>query len=400
MINKSTGIRSFLPAGWLVLALIAMAAAGRAQDSWVVYKGASGPGAGKKIVLVSGDEEYRSEEALTQLGKILAQRHGFECTVLFAIDPASGVINPHVRDNIPGLERLAGADLAFFFTRWRVLPDEQMEHIDAYLRQGKPVIALRTATHAFALPDEIRAKRREHSLRAREAEKQGQQAPPAPVIGEQEWGRFGHYADAYDGPRQPWQDGFGRLVAGERWVAHHGRHMHESTRGVIAPGAAAHPVLRGIADGGIWGPSDVYTVRLPLPGDSKPLVLGQVVQRRGEYDENDSFYGMRPDDGPPAAGKNDPMMPIAWVKSYQIPAGAKGRVFTTTLGASTDLAAEGSRRLIVNAVYWALGMEEQIPASGTNVEIVGSFEPARFANHPDEYWKKRGLKPSDFSGQP
>jgi hypothetical protein len=93
------------------------------------------------------------------------------------------------------------------------------------------------------------------------------------------------------------------------------------------------------------------------------------------------------------------MMPIAWVKSYQIPEGVKGRVFTTTLGASTDLAVEGSRRLIVNAVYWALGME-QIPATGTNVDTVGTFEPARFANHPDEYWKKRGLKPSDFSGQP
>jgi hypothetical protein len=156
-------------------------------------------------------------------------------------------------------------------------------------------------------------------------------------------------------------------------------------------------VLKGLSDGDIWGPSDVYTVRLPLPGDSKALVLGQVVKRRGEYDDSDSYYGMRPDDGPPAAEKNNPMMPVAWVKSYQLPAGKKGRAFTTTLGASTDLVAEGSRRMIVNAVYWALGMEEKIPAAGTNVEVVGSFEPARFANHPDEYWKKRGLKPSDFS---
>jgi hypothetical protein len=67
---------------------------------------------------------------------------------------------------------------------------------------------------------------------------------------------------------------------------------------VIAPGGLNHPVLRGIGDGCIWVPSDVYTVRLPLPGDSKPLVLGQVVERRGEYDESDAFYGMRPDDGP------------------------------------------------------------------------------------------------------
>src|SRR5262245_51033157 len=52
----------------------------------VVYPGGTGPGAGKHIVLVSGDEEYRSEEALPQLGKILATQHGFKCSVLFAID--------------------------------------------------------------------------------------------------------------------------------------------------------------------------------------------------------------------------------------------------------------------------------------------------------------------------
>ena len=38
------------------------------------------------IVLVSGDEEYRSEEALPQLARILSKTHGFNCTVLFAQD--------------------------------------------------------------------------------------------------------------------------------------------------------------------------------------------------------------------------------------------------------------------------------------------------------------------------
>ena len=55
-------------------------------DPWVVYEGSDGPGKGKHVVLISGDEEYRSEEALPQLGKILAKHHGFKCTVLFAID--------------------------------------------------------------------------------------------------------------------------------------------------------------------------------------------------------------------------------------------------------------------------------------------------------------------------
>ena len=53
------------------------------SENWIVYEGSKGIGAGKHIVLVSGDEEYRSEEALPLLGQILAVHHGFKCTVLF-----------------------------------------------------------------------------------------------------------------------------------------------------------------------------------------------------------------------------------------------------------------------------------------------------------------------------
>src|SRR6187399_1739042 len=123
-----------------------------AADPWVVYDGFEGPGKGKHIVLISGDEEYRSEEALPQLGKILAKRHGFKCTVLFPIDPASGVINPEV-SNIPGTEALATADLMIIATRFRDLPDEQMKPIVDFIESGKPIIGMRTATHAFNIKE-------------------------------------------------------------------------------------------------------------------------------------------------------------------------------------------------------------------------------------------------------
>src|SRR5438094_7674167 len=71
---------------------------------YAVYEGKNGRGLGKQVVLLSGDEEYRSEEGLPQLAKILAQRHGFKCTVLFAINPADGTIDPNVRTNMPGAE--------------------------------------------------------------------------------------------------------------------------------------------------------------------------------------------------------------------------------------------------------------------------------------------------------
>src|SRR6266481_5934672 len=92
----------------LVIAILTcvISAAAPAADQWVTYQGADGPGKGKHVVLICGDEEYRSEETLPQLARILANRHGFKCTVLFAIDPKDGTINPNRRDNIPGLEAL------------------------------------------------------------------------------------------------------------------------------------------------------------------------------------------------------------------------------------------------------------------------------------------------------
>ena len=164
----------------------------------------------------------------------------------------------------------------------------------------------------------------------------------------------------YTWDSKEWDGGFGRQVLGETWVAHHGRHGKQSTRGIIAPGQERHPILRGIQDGEIWGPTDVYKVHLPLPGDSRPLILGQVLE------------GMQPTDKPVAGPQNDPMMPVAWVKTYN---GA--RVFTTTMGSSQDLVNESLRRLLVNACYWAMGLESQIPAK-SNVGIVGEYHPTPF----------------------
>src|SRR5260370_14830113 len=92
-----------------------------AASAGIVIEGTRGPGKGKHIVLVSGDEEYRSEQALPQLARILSERHGFDCTVLFAIDPTDGTINPNRNDNIPGLAALDTADLMILMTRWRNL---------------------------------------------------------------------------------------------------------------------------------------------------------------------------------------------------------------------------------------------------------------------------------------
>ena len=329
-----------LPVVLALLALVVVAPSFAQETSGLVLEGKSGPGLGKHIVIVTGDEEYRSEEGMTQLAQILSERHGFKCTVLYAMN--EGKVDAMRIDNIPGLEALAKADLMILFTRWRDLPDAQMKPIIDYIESGKPVIGLRTSTHAFKLNPKS---------------------------------AFAKYT--YNSKVPGFEGGFGRQVLGETWVNHHGAHGKQATRGIVV--AKDHPVITGIKEGSIYGPSDVYTVAIPLPGDSTPLVLGQVLE------------GMSPTDPPLEGPKNDPMMPIAWVKTYKGESGKTCRVFTTTMGASQDLLSPGLRRLIVNACYWTTGLEDLIFGL-SNVDLVGDYKPTAFG--PDKFPK--GKYPSEF----
>jgi hypothetical protein len=70
-------------------------------------------------------------------------------------------------------------------------------------------------------------------------------------------------------------------------------------------------------------------------------------------------------------------MPIAWTKTYTGAAGKPARVFTSTIGAANDLLSAGTRRLLVNACYWTIGLEDKI-AEKSNVELVGDYQPSNF----------------------
>jgi len=293
------------------------------ENQWLEFKGDAGPGTGKRVVLIAGDEEYRSEELMPQLAKILSTHHGMDCTVLFPIDPATGHVAPDKSNNIPGMHRLDGADLMIIATRFRSLPDDQMKHLVEYVEAGKPVIGLRTATHAFNIPSTS---------------------------------TFAKYSWNHKGPE--FEQGFGRQVLGETWIAHHGKHGSESTRGIVAD--KGHKIAMGIADGDIWGPSDVYRVRLPLPEATHTIFLGAILK------------GMNPEDAVVEDPRNDPMMPIGWTSTYK-----GGRVFTSTMGAATDFSSAGVRRMIINATYWCLGLEDAIKAD-LDVALVGDFNPTRF----------------------
>jgi len=316
---------------WLMILLAFKCVAIEAQTAktWVTYNGTTaGPGQGKNIVLISGDEEYRSEEALPMLAQILAKKYGFTCTVLFATDPKTGEIDAMNQTNINGLHQLKTADLMILFTRWRELPDSQMVYFDQYIKAGKPIIGLRTATHAFNYT-------------------RNKNSP------------FAHYD--YKSIVADWKDGFGRKVLGETWINHHGRHGQEGTRALIngIEQNKKNPILNGVKD--IWAPTDVYTVR--DLGDATTLIYGQ------------STSGMT---AQTPVNLEKSVMPVAWTKTYKGEKGNVARVFTTTMGASIDLVNEDLRRLMVNATFWALGLEKQIPERA-NVDYVNPYNPTMFS---------------------
>jgi type 1 glutamine amidotransferase len=312
----------------------------QAQQQWVEYKSAKQPSNNKNIVFISGDEEYRSEEALPMLAQILAKKHGFNCTVLFSINPADGTIDATNLSNIPGLEKLDSADLMVIFTRFRELPDEQMEHIDKYLKSGKPVIGMRTATHAFNYKKDPGSK-------------------------------FSHYD--FQSKSEGWQNGFGKKVLGETWVSHHGDHGKEGTRALTEGTNAKHPILTGVKD--IWCATDVYTIEKLHPG-AEVLLYGQPTK------------GMTPS-SPPNLRKS--IMPVAWTTTYELQPGKKGRVFASTMGASIDLLNEDLRRLFVNACYWTVGLENEIPKKA-DVGFVTPYRPTMFGF--DLF--KKGTYPSKY----
>lgn len=305
-----------------------LAASGLLAADHVVYEPA-GTARGRHIVLLSGDEEYRSEEAMPMLGKLLSQRHGFKCSVLFSLG-ADGTIDPNAGGSLSHSEALDSADAIVMLLRFRHWDEATSKRFAAAINRGVPIIALRTSTHAF------------------------NGYPNDSAFAAWNFGNNG---------------GWGRKVVGETWVSHWGKHKVEATRGIIEAANASHAILRGVND--IFGNTDVYEAA--PPADALILVRGQVVQ------------GMTPDTPPASYTKataakveqdvNMPMMPVAWTRVVKNEAGTENKVFCTTMGAATDLATEGTRRLVVNAVFWGLGLE--VPEKA-DVTPVGDYQPTMY----------------------
>jgi type 1 glutamine amidotransferase/nicotinamidase-related amidase len=163
------------------------------------------------VVLLSYEDKYRSAETLPRLAGQLCDRHGCSCCFLWG-EKMTGIF---------GLDELAAADALVLYVRRHPLPKEQMATIRRYLEGGKPLVALRTASHAFDLPTETPA---------------GWETWPA----------------------------FDRDVLGCNYHSHQraGRRTDIS----VADNAAGHPILAGIERGPWTSSASLYSVSPIDPG--------------------------------------------------------------------------------------------------------------------------------------
>lgn len=282
----------------------------------------------KHIVFVTGDEEYRSEESMPMLARIL-KREGFRVSVCYSLD-SLGNIDPNNVNHISGLEVLDSADMMVLFTRFRALPENERKYITKFAESGKPMAGFRTATHAFKYKE--------------------------------------------DSTLFKYNDDWPRKIFGQKWITHHGHfgdgHEH-LTEVEIIPEQADHVVLRGVK------PFKAYSWLYHVHGGDHELFGYCDTLLRGRALKSNHLNNLE---------KFPIENPVAWTKTYngEFESGLDtplannnngARVFFSTVAHPFDFKNESCRKLALNGIMWALGEESRIPEDGMNADFVGVYEP-------------------------
>lgn len=222
------------------------------------------------VTFLVSDDHYQADKLLPQFAQELTDRY----------DCYTTVIHGQGKNFLWGIEELRAADCLVLYVRRLALPKDQLEAVRQYLESGKPLVALRTASHAFDMRGE----------------------PPA---GCAEWPEFdpevlgGNYK--------------GHTVRGGSVV-------------YTVPEQKGHPVLADLP-AEPWPSEGTLYLTTPVREDATILMFGE------------------------AAGRKEP---VTWVRRYK-----GGRVFYTSLGHPKDFENPAFRRLLVNAIFWA--MDRPVP---------------------------------------
>ena len=236
-------------------------------------------------VFVVGTLHYSPELTMPVFAKEL-ERFGFRTTVVM------GEGNPEKKTQnvLPGIEALDEADVAIFFMRFLNLPDKEWQPIEDYLKSGKPVIGLRTATHSFRYPK-------------------------------------GH-------KRFEWNVGFGRRALGNPWIVH----QSSETKISVVEKALKHPIMTHVTKRQWVSPGTLYLTR--LSDGAIPLVMGSGKGRARTINRSVGKVDVKPHE--------EDVVAWAWENEWG------GKVFGTSFGHPGDFAEESFVRMMLNAVHWSV----------------------------------------------
>lgn len=247
--------------------------------------------------IIVGTHHYSPQKTMPKFAAEL-QRLGFDVSL---INPTK---NPEKKkDGLPGLEVLKDTDVAIFFVRWLSLEGEQYQQIMSYVKAGKPVVCLRTSTHAFIYP-------KAHEKR--------------PLT-------FSFGKDAFGTPYK--------------------MHLAGATKLSIAEGVEKHPILTGVT--GEWNSSGTLYLTDLQPG-ATPLILGTGKSGVAKEGVRKNMYGTH-------KVKSTMTDSVAWTWKNKW----GGKTFGTSLGHENDFAQPMSMRVLINGIHWAAGKD--VPSAKTPI---------------------------------
>jgi hypothetical protein len=218
------------------------------------------------LAMIVSDDHYQADKTLPAFADDLRASQDIACTV----------IHGEGTDNFPAMDELRGADVALLFVRRLAPPKPQLDEFRAFLNGGKPLVALRTASHAFAIKGEV-------------------------PEGHDQWINLD--------PE----------VLGGNYQGHGSNDSGSDIR--IVPAMAQHPILAGV-EPAAWHSTGSLYFTAPINKDATLLMTGS------------------------SDGRTEP---VTWIRNYK-----QSRVFYTQLGHPDDFGQPAFRRLLVNAVKWAL----------------------------------------------
>jgi len=245
------------------------------------------------IAFVIAENEYHANQTLPEFAHELLLKTEVNCE--FAL--GKPIYTGEGIHNIENLQILKDADLTVIFVRRRALPTEQMKLVKEYANSGKPILGIRTTSHAFSANGSVTNKTGD-ATSAKEKE-------PELLL---QWPEFDEE------------------VLGGNYQGHYGT-MEVGTVFSIVPGMENHPLFKGVAPADFTGPvvplNSLYENRPLRNTDVQVLLLGTIPEK--------------------------PVEPVLWINNRE-----NGKVIYTSMGHWEDWKMEQFRKIMFNAVDYLL----------------------------------------------